>query len=297
VSGALEDVFDLQDQVASSVVGAVTPSVTGAEIERAKRKPLSSLDAYDYWLRGRAAHLQFAARENIDRAIGLYEQALRLDPQFALAHATLGGALHLRKEWRWSNDPEADASRAVECARTALALGTNDPVVLAYSAGVLMGCGGEVEFADSLLDEAIRLDPNGVLPWVLGGWAKIALGDHRTAIKYSQHALRLSPLDPRVAFAEYHLAYAHFFLGNYEEGLRIAASHLRRFPNNVGALRAAMVCNMLLGNTEAARSLWRQLAVLSPTDRVSETRKRGNYRRDQDVAKLQEAYRLAGMPE
>jgi tetratricopeptide (TPR) repeat protein len=132
---------------------------------------------------------------------------------------------------------------------------------------------------------------------VFGGWAKIALGDHRTAIKYAQHALRLSPLDPRVAYAEGHQAFGHFFLGNYEEGLRIAASNLRRFPNNLGALRVAIVCNALLGNTEAAKSLWRQLAVLCPSDRVSETRKRGNYRRDQDVAKLQEAYRIAGMPE
>jgi tetratricopeptide (TPR) repeat protein len=240
--------------------------------------------------------LQYAVRENIDRAIGLYEQAIRLEPQFALAHAMLGGALHLRREWRWSNDLEADASRAVECARRALALGTNDPTVLAYSAGVLIGC-GEVELADSLFEEAIRLDPNCVVAWAFGGWAKIALGEHRTAIKYAQHALRLSPLDPRVAIAEGNLAYGHFFLGNYEEGLRIATSHLRRFPNNLAALRAAIACNVLLGNTEAARSLWRQLAVLSPSDRVAETRKRGNYRRDQDVAKLQEAYRIAGMPE
>jgi adenylate cyclase len=50
--GAPEDVLDLQDQVASSVVGAIDPSVTRAEIERVNRKPTSNLDAYDYWLRG-----------------------------------------------------------------------------------------------------------------------------------------------------------------------------------------------------------------------------------------------------
>jgi adenylate cyclase len=163
-----------------------------------------------------------------------------------------------------------------------------------------MSCGGEVEFADNLFDEAIRLDPNGVFPWIFGGWAKILLGDHHTAIKYCQRALRLSPLDHRVAFAEVHLAYAHFFLGNYEEGLRFATAFLRRFPNNPTGLRITIACNVLLGNTEAAKSLWRQLAVLSPTDRVSETGK-GNGRfiggRPQDIAKLQDAYRIAGMPE
>jgi hypothetical protein len=64
------------------------------------------------------------------------------------------------------------------------------------------------------------------------------------------------------------------------------------------ALRAAMACNALSGNVEAAQKLWRQeAALLSPSDRVSGPRKRGRYRRDQDLAKLQEAYRLAGMPE
>jgi adenylate cyclase len=294
--GALEDVFDLQDHVAASVVGAIAPSVIGAEMERANRKPRTSLDAYDYWLRGRAAHLQ-NTRESYDQAIGLYEQAIRLDPQFALGHATLGNVLGGRKQMGWSNDPAADASRGVDCARSALAIGRSDPLVLSQAALALLFCGNKVEFADSLFEEAIRLDPNGVLAWIWGGWAKVLLGDHRTAIKYSQHALRLSPLDPRVSFAELHLASAHFFLGNYEEGLRFGTSFMRRVPNHPGSLRIAMACNVLHGNTEAAQSLCRQLAVLSPTDRVSETRKRSPYRREQDLAKLQEAYRIAGMPE
>jgi tetratricopeptide (TPR) repeat protein len=170
-------------------------------------------------------------------------------------------------------------------------------LVLSQAALALLFCGDKVEFADSLFEEAIRLDPNGVLAWIWGGWTKVLLGDHHTAINYAQHALRLSPLDPRVSFAELHLGFAHFFLGNYEEGLRFGTSFMRRVPNHLGALRLEIVCNVFLGNTEAAKSLWRELAVLSPSDRVSETRKRSPYRRDQDVAKLQEAYRIAGMPE
>jgi adenylate cyclase len=159
-----------------------------------------------------------------------------------------------------------------------------------------MFCGGEVEFPNSLFEEAIRLDPNGVLAWVWGGQAKILLGDHHTAIKYAERALRLSPIDRRVAFAEYILAFAHFFLGNYEEGLRFAVSHGHRVPNNPPILRIAIACNVFLGNMEAARGFWRELAALSPSERVSDTPKRFPGR-PQDLAKLQEAYRLAGMPE
>ena len=155
----------------------------------------------------------------------------------------------------------------------------------------------EVELADSLLEEAIRLDPNGMDGWMWGGFAKMTLGDHQTAIDYFQRALRLSPLDPRIFYAQVGLAYAYFFLGNYEEGLKHAAAALRHHPTYPAVLRAAMACNALSGNIEAAQKLWQQVALLSPSDRVSETRKRLGYRREQDLAKLQEAYRLAGMPE
>jgi adenylate cyclase len=293
--GLLDDVFDLQDQVASSVAGAIVPSVTRAEIDRVNRKPPSSLDAYDYFLRGQAAHFQYT-REGHDQAITLYEQAIKLDPQFALARASLGTVFANRKIWGWGNDPAADASRSVGCARSALALGASDPLVLANSATVLMFCGGEAEFAHSLFEEAIRLDPNGVLAWIWGGYAKILLGAYQTAIKYAQRAQRLSPIDLTVASADMVLGFAHFFLGNYEEGLKFAASFARRVPGNVGHLRLQIACNASLGNTEAVKSLGRELTVLSPYERVSDVPKR-HPGRPQDIAKLQEAYRLAGMPE
>jgi TolB-like protein/Tfp pilus assembly protein PilF len=294
--GALEDVFELQDQVAASVVGAIGPSVTQAEIERAKRKPTSSLDAYDYYLRAQAAHWE-RTREATDQAIDLYEQAIALDPQFALAYALLAATFQQRKIWRWSTDPAEDASRAIAYAKSALRLGRQDPLVLAQSAIVLTAIGYEVELADSLLEEAIRLNPNGMLGWLGGGWTKTFLGDHRTAIDYFHRALRLSPLAPAIFYAHGGLAFAHFFLGNYEEGLKYAADALRHHPDYVAALSVAMACHALSGNIEAARRLWEQTALLSPSDRVSKMRKRAPFRRDQDLAKLQKAYRLAGMPE
>jgi len=294
--GALEDVFELQDQVAASVVGAIGPSMTQAEIERAKRKPPSSLDAYDYYLRGLAARWQYT-RDGTDQAVGLYEQAIALDPQFALAYALLAATLSQRKIQGWSTDPAADASRAIAYAKSALRLGRQDPLVLAQSAIVLTAIGYEVELADSLLEEAIRLNPNGMLGWLGGGWAKLCLGDHRTAIDYFHRALRLSPLAPTIFFAHGGLAFAHFFLGNYEEGLKCAGAASRHHPDYVAAQRITMACHALSGNIEAARRLWEQTALLSPSDRVSKMRKGAPFRRDQDLAKLQEAYRLAGMPE
>jgi adenylate cyclase len=269
--------------------------MTQAEMERAKRKPTSSLDAYDYYLRSLTALWQ-RTRDATDQAVGLYEQAIALDPQFAPAYAGLAVAFSQRRAWGWSTDPAADASRAIASAESALRLGRQDALIMARSASVLLSCSGEVELADSLSDEAIRLDPNGMQGWVWAGWAKMLLGDHQTAIGYLHRASRLSPLDPNIFLAHVGLAFAYFFLGNYEEGLKCAADGLRHQPSYVPALLVTMACHARSGNIEAAQKLWRQIAPLAPSYRVSETRKRAPFR-DHDLAKIQEAYRLAGMPE
>jgi TolB-like protein len=71
--GALDDVFDLQDQLTESVVGAIAPHLERAEIDRAKRKPTESLDAYDYYLRG-MAYLHFGTKEAITEALTLFSR-------------------------------------------------------------------------------------------------------------------------------------------------------------------------------------------------------------------------------
>ncbi|TGS88766.1 adenylate/guanylate cyclase domain-containing protein, partial [Mesorhizobium sp. M2D.F.Ca.ET.178.01.1.1] len=80
--GGLEDVFDLQEEVTRSVVGAIAPKLEQAEIERAKRKPTEHLDAYDYYLRG-IASLHQVTRESNANALQLFYKAIELDPEFA----------------------------------------------------------------------------------------------------------------------------------------------------------------------------------------------------------------------
>jgi adenylate cyclase len=293
--GSLENVFDLQDNIATSVVGAINPSVIHAEMERAKRKPTTSLDAYDNYLRGLAAGLEYS-RESWDRAAGFYEQAIALDPQYASPRAMLATLLVSRKDWGWSIDQEAENSRASALAETALSLQQADPWVLSNCAWVVAKSSREVELANSLIHEAIRLDPNGMNAWLWGGAVKMFLGDHLTAIDYVQRAMRLSPLDPRIFMAQNTFAFANFFLGNYEVGLKFAMEALRFHPNFLSALRLAMACSAMRGDVKAAQEFWRRIAMLHPNDRVSDVRKRFPYQ-EEDYRKLEEALRMVGMPE
>ena len=98
--GELADIFDLQDQVTASVVGAIAPKLEQAEIERAKRKPTESLDAYDYFLRGMAAFHQLTRPSN-DEALALFSRAIELDPDFASAYGMAARCYLQRKGFGW----------------------------------------------------------------------------------------------------------------------------------------------------------------------------------------------------
>ena len=101
--GTLDDIFELQDQIAESVVGAIAPQLERAEIERAKRKPTESLDAYDYYLRG-MAKLHSGTREAIEAALPLFYKAIELDPEFASAYGMAAWCHFWRKLNGWMTD-------------------------------------------------------------------------------------------------------------------------------------------------------------------------------------------------
>ena len=117
----LEDIFDLQDRVTSSVIGAISPQLERAEIERAQRKPTESLQAYDYYLRALASFYKFTREAHLE-ALKLTEIASGIDPEFAAAYA-LGARCYLqRKAFGWSSAPgtmkPTTARRAIELDRT-----------------------------------------------------------------------------------------------------------------------------------------------------------------------------------
>jgi TolB-like protein len=94
--GALDDIFELQDQVASRVVGAIEPRLRQSEIERAVRKPTGSLDAYDLYLRALAQSYRFA-EENIAESIALLRRALELDPSYAPAASMVAWCMTIQR--------------------------------------------------------------------------------------------------------------------------------------------------------------------------------------------------------
>jgi TolB-like protein len=141
--GGLEDIFDLQDRVTARVVGAIGPKLEQAEIERAKRKPTESLDAYDYFLRGMANVYQWT-KEGNSEALRLFYRAIELDPNFASAYGVAAWCYVVRKTRGWRTNRAEESAEAARLARRAVELGKDDALApvrggyaLAYVVGAL----------------------------------------------------------------------------------------------------------------------------------------------------------------
>ena len=193
--GALEDIFDLQDQVTLSVVGAVAPTLVKAEIEKAKRKPTESLDAYDLYLRGLGLASGAAPKEN-EEALKFFSKAIDLDPNFATAYG-MAAWCHVSSHVNgWTANPALEMPSIALLARSAADYGSDDAVALAYGGIAIARIIGDLHAGMALIDKALYLNQNLAAAWIFSGWAKAFLGDTEIAIEHLDRAARLSPLDP-----------------------------------------------------------------------------------------------------
>jgi TolB-like protein len=294
--GALNDIFDLQDQVTMNVVGAIAPKLQEAEIERAKHKPTQSLDAYDYYLRGLAA-LHRRTREANDEALRLFYKAIKLDPDFSSAYSMAAWCYSRRKASRWMTDRVTETSETERLARRVGELGREDAVALSTSGFTLAYVVGDLDHGVAFIDRALLLNTNLAAAWTFSGWARIYLGEYKVAREHFAHAMRLSPLDPFVSAAQNGIALVHLCAGRYDEASSWAEKALREDPNYHPALRVFAASNALAGRLEDAQKGVARLREIDPTFRVSDLRDLTGLRRPVDFARYAEGLRKAGLPE
>jgi TolB-like protein len=294
--GALDDVFDLQDCVTQSVVGAIAPKLQEAEIERAKRKPTESLDAYDYYLRGIATSHP-STREVNDEALRLFYKAIELDPDFSSAYGMAAWCYARRKGSRRMQDWVKETSETARLARRAVELGNDDAVALSASGFALAYVVGDLDDGAACIDRALALNPNLASAWSFSGWVRIYTGVPEVAIEHFASSMRLSPLDPLMFWAHNGIALAHFCTGRHDEALSWAEKALRVSPNYHPALRNFAASSALVGRLDDAHKAMARLREIDPTLRVSDLRDLTPLRRSEDAARYAEGLRKAGLPE
>jgi TolB-like protein/tetratricopeptide (TPR) repeat protein len=293
---ALDDIFELQDQVTEAVVGAIAPQLERAEIDRAKRKPTESLDAYDYYLRG-MAHLHLGSRESIGAALGQFNHALMRDPNFASAYAMAAWCYFWRKVNGWLTDRPGEIAEGARLARRAVDLGRDDAVALTRGGHALAILTGDVAGGIALLDRALLLNPNLASAWFLAGFLRTWNGEPDAAIAHFAHAMRLSPLDPELYRMQAGLAAAHLFAGRFDAASSWAEKAFRELPSFLMVVSVIAASHALAGRRDEAQRAMKHLRELDPALRVSNLADWLPIRRPEDLAIFADGLRKAGLPE
>jgi TolB-like protein len=294
--GVLADIFDLQDEVTASVVGAMSPKIEQAEIERAKRKPTGSLDAYDYFLHGIATDYEWS-REANKEAARLFIKAVKIDPAFASAYGMAAYCYCPRKGNRWMVHRTEEAVEASRLARKAVSLGKDDAVALSRGGQTLAYVAHDLDAGRAFIDRALALNPNLAFAWFAVGYIKIYLGQPEAALQHLAHTIRLSPFDSMMPVIQNAIAFAHFLAGDYDKTSAVAEQVLREKPDNFLALRHAAASNALAGRVKEALQAMARLRQIDPELRVCDLKDLVPLRRPEDRARLEEGMRKAGLPE
>jgi adenylate cyclase len=259
--GSIEDVFDLQDKVASSVAGFIEPALQAAETALASSRPTTDLSAYDAYLRAYA--IVFGSAKQIPQALALLEEAIARDPNYGLALAWAAICCMRLCIDGTGLDREADSRKGADYARRALRVGGNDPGVLANAAFALAYFGEDLSAMMALTDRALSLNPNFARGWTVSsrirGWA----GELETAIEHAETALRLSP-HGGIGSVIHQIGFALFLSRRFEEAIPKLLLAIQNDPNSPVSYRALTACYAHLGRLDEARTTLARLRTITP---------------------------------
>ncbi len=222
----LADIFDLQDEITETIVGAIEPELGGAERTRAKRKPPESLDAWQSYQRG-LWHLWRKTKSDAREAEKLLQSAIEMDSGFGTAYSSLAYLYFDHVVFGWTNSPDETLSRGLQAGQQALFLDNKDPFAH-FALGRIHTMQGELEPAIAELETALDLNPNLALAYHGLGFALLWSGRPREALPHFIKAIRQSPHDPLRWGFEMFMGIAHIYLSEHEnavELLRSAARH------------------------------------------------------------------------
>ena len=295
--GEMSDVFELQDRFTESVVAAIEPKLQLAEIERLKRKPTASLDAYDLLLRAQQLEYEFTA-ETLGSAIRCLEQAVAIDPTYAPAMALAAYCYAERRQQGWTDNPQLEIAQGIRLAVRALELGKDDGNVLWMAAFAVRDLANDGQRAKELAYRSLQLNPNSAVALANAGWMETMISpDPVKALELFRRAERLNPRDTRGWLRAAGMALACLVAGKFDEAAALARSALAENPRYAAALRILAASLAKLGQMDQAAELVRQVLQIEPQFTLTRLRARLTFMDEGVWNAYADGMRLAGLPE
>ena len=286
---AVDDIFQLQDEMVRTIVATVVGRVQAAVAERARRKPPSSLAAYECVLKGNA--VAWDTPEGLAEAGRLFERAIALDPEYGLAHALLGAVLYTR--WRDVDDSPDDLLKQAEAlGRRAVALDEQESTCHSMLSYTLLHQ-HRFQLALHHAERAAALNPTNQWNVADMGGLLMFLGRPQEALDQFTHAREIDPYLEESWYWRY-VGQSHMLLGQYAQALE-AFSHVA-VPNfRLNALVAG--CHARLGEENAAAVAARACLKLKPNFSIAAFMRKEPFQLPAQAQDQAESLRMAGLPE
>jgi len=258
----LKDIFALQDEVTLAVIGAMAVKLTLGEQGRLWQKKgiTNNLEAFEKALQGRECLFQQTAMAD-DKARQLFEEAIALDPGFAMAYAGLAYTYAADALWGWSKDPRESGRKAYEMANKALTLDDSLDTPH-YILGFIYVYMREYDKAIAEGERAVELNPNGAEALAHLGYFLNVAGRPTEGVTVLEKAMRLNPMFSAVHYSWLGISYR--LMGQYDKAIAIVEKGLRVQPDNTSCLLALAAAYSQAGRQEDARKTAAEFLRLNP---------------------------------
>jgi adenylate cyclase len=289
----LTDIFAVQDDVTRRIVDALKVTLSPAEKARLAHSGTPNIDAYDCYLRGRELlALNPKNRERFEQSTKLFMKALKLDPGYSQAYASLSLAYNLDYQNRWSDDPDNSLQLAKHNAEQAIEKDPKEPFARQVACWAAM-FDKDLGRAKSQVDIALSLNPNSSGAYASLGSIHTYSGRPLEAIPALERATRLDP-----AFRPGHLHFlgmAYLLAGKYETAAALLRERILLVPGT--DFSRVLLASALghLGEVDEARRIWQELKDINPKYSFSEHFARQPFKKEQDVQRIAEGLAKAGL--
>jgi TolB-like protein/Flp pilus assembly protein TadD len=291
----LEDIFAVQDEITERVITSVAPGIVSAEMQRAHRKDIASLDAWDRVMRAHW-HLARFTMEDHAEARRLLSEAVQIEPNSAHALGDLAMIHVLDGQWGWGISRDQSLAAAAEAARHAVTIDEGNTWAQ-IALGFVELFARRHDESVRRLKRAIEISPNDPHAHAHLGFALSFAGESEAAIAQVEEAMRLSPRDPFLAFWYTAQALAAFSAGRYKEAVDCAKKTIEENPRHPGAYRLLAASHAQLGHIEDAKVALKEMLHQMPGMTVTATRQQVPWKKSDDAARYLEGLRKAGLPE
>jgi TolB-like protein/Flp pilus assembly protein TadD len=290
----LADIFELQDDITTRVIGSVGPQILVAEAARVRRKPPQNIDAWDLVMQA-VPHMWRMSVQDHARAQELLQRAIARDANYAHAHALLGWVYITMFNLDTRRPIGEFTDRALAAGTRAIALDDEEPW-----GHLVVGLGHarrrRPELAIRHLSKAVELNPSFALGHAGLGYALAVGGQPERGLQSLDQAHRYSPRDPFLAiWAPIARYMALFALQRYEETIAVCRATAALHPNHAGAWRLMTVSLGLLGRIEEAREALAHTLTMQPDLSSAHVANDTVYADPADRARFLEGLRKAGL--